>query len=60
METSGDDGVLHVEVVGLPPGQRFEVVVREQAPKRLPGRLKGLIEVPPDFDDPIPGMEEYS
>lgn len=32
----------------------------EGKPKRRPGSLKGLFTVPPEFDDPIPGLEEYS
>jgi len=25
----------------------------------VPGRLKGLIEIPPDFDEPLEEMKEY-
>ena len=55
-ETVDKEGMGRFEA----PGQEVDVTVRINKPKRLPGRLKGLLTVSPQFDDPIPGMEEYS
>lgn len=59
-ETVGEGGVVHFAIPELEVGQEVDVTVRVNKPKRLPGRLKGLLTVPPEFDDPIPGMEDYS
>lgn len=32
----------------------------KKARVRVAGKAKGLIEVKPDFDDPIPGFEDYT
>jgi hypothetical protein len=49
-------------VPNVDPGQRVEVIVFKLDPlpksPRKAGWIKGKIVIRPDFDDPIPGMEE--
>lgn len=61
-ETVGSDGVLHIAVPDLAPGQVVEVILREPRAERYrqAGRLKGKIHVAEDFDAPLPEMEPYS
>jgi len=56
-----------VDAPGVHQGERVEVTLRrlpEQNTvvdrKRLFGWLKGKIHIRDDFDDPIPGMEDYT
>ena len=54
------EGTVQVRVPDAPAGRRVKVTVEDvsDAPKeRVFGRLKGLIEIMPSFDEPIPGFE---
>lgn len=63
--TVGKDGILAIPE--LREGERVEVIVlrqknatkTEKTAKRRAGWAKGWVHIGPDFDDPIPGMEEY-
>ena len=61
-ETVDGNGSLHLDLSGLEPGLRVEVILREASPKvyREPGGLEGKIRIAPDFDAPIPEMEPYA
>lgn len=61
-ETVGTDGILHIAVPELIPGQVVEVVLRESPPKkyRHAGRLEGKFQIADDFNAPLPEMEPYS
>jgi hypothetical protein len=61
----GQDGTIRLPNVN--PGERVEIIVLPltDARKELPlnefgGWAKGKIKILPGFDDPIPGMEDYS
>jgi hypothetical protein len=60
----GDEGVITVRLPELKEGQKVEVTVTTEgheaphAERRL-GWLKGKVNLMPNFDDPIPGIEEY-
>ena len=56
----GSDGMVHVEMPELSPGDRVTVRIEKKAVfegERVLGRLKGMIEIMPGFDDPIEGLE---
>jgi len=59
--TVGQSGTLTVP--DLMAGERVEVIVLKldatRSPVRKRGWVKGKIVIHDDFDDPIPGMEEY-
>jgi hypothetical protein len=61
-ETVGSDGILHIAVPDLTPGQVVEVILREPAPERYRqvGRLRGKIQIANEFDAPLQEMEPYS
>lgn len=56
------DGIITIPQ--LKAGERVEVIVLRQpqldTAKREGGWAKGWVHIQPGFDDPIPGMEEYS
>ena len=58
-----DDGVILFP--GVKAGERVEVIVlhQDETPlKERPSRfgwLKGKVQIGPEFDAPIPGLEEY-
>ena len=57
----GREGV--VRLPDVQEGDRVELIVLRLSPKSTPRRtrgwMKGYMTVGPDFDDPIPGLEEY-
>lgn len=59
--TVGQEGTVFVPDVN--PGDRVEVIVlklpREKTQRRKGGWIAGKITIHSDFDDPIPGMEDY-
>ncbi len=59
--TVGHEGIVHLPEVQ--EGDRVEVIVLKLKPevraRRKGGWIKGKITIHPDFDDPIPGMEDY-
>lgn len=59
--TVGQEGIVRLPDVC--PGERVEIIVlklsNETVCRRQGGWIKGKITIHPDFDDPIPGMEEY-
>ena len=68
--TVGGDGSVTVRDLPFPEGEAVEVIVLPAtSPPRPPdpshegrrqfGSAKGLITIPDDFDDPIPGFEPY-
>ncbi|NOT47972.1 MAG: DUF2281 domain-containing protein [Acidobacteria bacterium] len=68
-----DEKALMSQIHSLPEGLKEEVVrfvdnltkrAKTEMPKsRLPrpkaGSMPGVFKIAPDFDDPIPGFEEY-
>ncbi len=60
--TVGKDGTVVIPDVA--PGERVEVIVLKLVsthfPRRKGGWVSGSVVIHPDFDDPIPGMEEYA
>jgi hypothetical protein len=61
-ETVGRDGMVHIAIPELAPGQLVQIVVREEPAKkyRRAGGLEGKITIADDFDAPLPQMEPYS
>ncbi|MFZ4507245.1 MAG: DUF2281 domain-containing protein [Fimbriimonas sp.] len=62
-ETVGSDGMIHIAVPELTPGQVVEVILRDTPPRkkfREAGRLAGKIVIADDFDAPLEEMEPYS
>ena len=62
-EVVGSDGMLHIAVPELTPGQVVEVVLRDNPPKkkyREAGGMEGRIVIADDFDAPLPEMAPYS
>ena len=60
----GTGGKIELTFPELQPGQKVDVhVLFESASEKIRpvfGRLKGLIKIHDDFDDPLPGFEEYT
>jgi hypothetical protein len=61
MQRVGEDGMVHVVVPDAEPGTEVVVIITKTPMRRLEGfgRLRGKLIIRDDFDDPIPGMEEY-
>jgi hypothetical protein len=59
----GSGGRIELFFPELLPGQKVDVhvIAPENGARMRPefGRLKGLIKISDDFDEPIPGFEEY-
>jgi len=59
--TVGQEGTIHLP--DMKEGDRVEVTFLKleapPRPRRKGGWIKGPIILHPDFDDPIPGMEDY-
>lgn len=54
------EGLIQVRIPEALEGRKVRVTVEEVAepPKeRVFGRLKGMVEIMPSFNDPIPGFE---
>ena len=57
------DGMVPIH--GAKPGDRVEITVRRLSDTEKPDRrklygwMRGKIHIREDFDDPIPGMEDY-
>ncbi len=60
--TVGHEGIVHLPDVT--EGERVEVIVLKlhaaTKPRRKGGWAEGKIRILPGFDDPIPGMEDYT
>jgi len=46
-------------VIVSPDGSAYKLMALPRIPKPVFGSAGGLIEIGPDFDKPIEGMEEY-
>ncbi len=59
----GTGGKIELIFPELAPGQTVQVSVVTEAPqprqKSVFGRLKGKVKICDNFDDPIPGFEDF-
>lgn len=47
-----------VIIIG-PDGAAIKLIALSRLPKPMFGSAKGLVSIPPEFDDPIEGFEDY-
>ena len=49
----------HVVVIISSDGSAYKLLALPRTPQPIFGSAQGLVEIGPDFDDPIEGFEEY-
>jgi len=58
----GEEGRITVVLPEALPGDVLNLTISYEKPRRIPrraGSLKGKIHLGPEFDDPIPGLDDY-
>jgi antitoxin (DNA-binding transcriptional repressor) of toxin-antitoxin stability system len=46
-------------VIVRPDGSAFKLVALSRAPRPIFGSARGQVQLGPDFDEPLEGMEDY-
>ncbi len=55
----GDVAKGEVVVIIGADGSAFKIVALPRTPKPIFGSARGLVQIGPDFDEPIEGFEDY-